>query len=854
MLAQTHRQMLDNGWKFHAIDSPGHKGAEQWTPAVVPGVVQMDLQRAGLISDPFFADNERSLQWIGTTDWEYSDDFDVDAATLHGRHVELVFEGLDTFADVWLNGEKLLHADNMFRSWTVDVTGRLRDHNTLRIVFHSPVNTVAAQAATLPYIIPGTGYEPLDLAKGIYPTSQYVRKAAYSFGWDWAPRLITSGVWRPVHLDTWDDARITALHLHQCSVTSERAITQVEVNVEADHSSHGVLLVNVTSPAARPLPAAQISVVLDAGMNHFVVPMRIERPQRWYPNGYGPQALYTVKADLVVASRTLDSQTLHTGLRSLELRREPDAWGKSFTFVVNGIPIFAKGANFIPLDSFPPAVTPERRLKVLVTAHDAHMNMLRVWGGGYYESDDFYEDADRLGLLIWHDFMFGGSMIPHDPAYLDNVREEAREQVERLSDHPSIAVWCGNNEVETAWKSWGDRLQFKVGLTPDQREQVWQDYLLVFHDILKSAVAEYGNGLPYWPSSPSADFDDIAGSPRNGDVHSWSVWSAGAPIEEYAATTPRFLSEFGFQGMPALRTVRDFVGDDEDLTSPSLLDHERFVGGFARMQQYLDQQFRKPRDFAAMVYLSQVMQAEAIKFAVETMRSRRPQNMGTLFWQLDDCWPAVSWSSIDYFLRPKALEFYARRFYAPLLIAATVENHAVRVRVISDEMVPRDATLHWRLLGFDGNTLEEVHSPAKIPPLGSTVVAAIDLNSIAAFDPKQDVLAISLNDATGKQLATQDVYFASSKELAFPEPQIAASIERDLSGPDRHPDRYVVSVHATRLARVVELSFGSLDAQLEDNFFDLLPGETRRIAVHSAATLDELRSTLVLTSVKSATQ
>jgi beta-mannosidase len=367
-------------------------------------------------------------------------------------------------------------------------------------------------------------------------------------------------------------------------------------------------------------------------------------------------------------------------------------------------------------------------------------------------------------------------------------------------------------------------------------------------------VAEYGNGVPYWPSSPSADFDDIAGSPRNGDVHSWSVWSAGAPIEEYAATTPRFLSEFGFQGMPALRTVRDFVGDDEDLTSPSLLDHERFVGGFARMQQYLDQQFRKPRDFAAMVYLSQVMQAEAIKFAVETMRSRRPQNMGTLFWQLDDCWPAVSWSSIDYFLRPKALEFYARRFYAPLLIAATVENHAVRVRVISDEMVPRDATLHWRLLGFDGNTLEEVHSPAKIPPLGSTVVAAIDLNSIAAFDPKQDVLAISLNDATGKQLATQDVYFASSKELAFPEPQIAASIERDLSGPDRHPDRYVVSVHATRLARVVELSFGSLDAQLEDNFFDLLPGETRRIAVHSAATLDELRSTLVLTSVKSATQ
>ena len=348
-----------------------------------------------------------------------------------------------------------------------------------------------------------------------------------------------------------------------------------------------------------------------------------------------------MKTTLIDDGRVLDSRTLLTGLRSLELRREPDASGKSFTFVINGIPIFAKGANFVPLDSFPPDVTPERRFKVLTAAHDVHMNMLRVWGGGYYQPDDFYEDADRLGLLIWHDFMFGGSMIPHDAAYLDNVRAEAREQVERLSDHPSVALWCGNNEVETAWRGWDDRQRFKAELIPDQREQVWQDYLLVFHDILKSAVTEYGNGVPYWPSSPSNDFEDKAGSTRNGDVHSWSVWSAGAPITEYAASTPRFLSEFGFQAMPDLRTVRAFAGSDEYLTSSALLDHERFVHGFARMQQYLGQEFRQPRNFAAMVYLSQVMQAEAIKFAVESMRSRRPQNMGTLFWQLDDCWPAV---------------------------------------------------------------------------------------------------------------------------------------------------------------------------------------------------------------------
>ena len=279
------------------------------------------------------------------------------------------------------------------------------------------MNTIAAIAAKLPYIIPGTGYETLDRARGIFPTSQYVRKAAYSFGWDWGPRLITSGVWRAVHLDTWDDARITALHLHQRSVTAERAITDAEVEVDADRSTHGVLRVALTTPSGQMLPPVAVPVILDAGKNSFVVSIRIHHPQRWYPNGYGAQSLYTIKADLLIGSRLRDSRMLRTGVRSLELRRAPDRWGKSFTFVVNGIPIFAKGANFVPLDSFPPAVTPERRLKILTAARDAHMNMLRVWGGGYYEPDDFYEDADRLGVMIWHDFMFGGSMIPHDPAY-----------------------------------------------------------------------------------------------------------------------------------------------------------------------------------------------------------------------------------------------------------------------------------------------------------------------------------------------------------------------------------------------------------------------------------------------------
>ena len=846
---QTHSVALNTGWKFHALEAPEHKNVEQWMPAAVPGVVQMDLRRAGVIPDPYFADNERALQWIGTTDWEYSDDFVADEATLHRRHAELVFEGLDTFADIWLNGRSLTHTDNIFRSWHIDVTGQLQRHNTLRIVFHSPVSTVAASAAKLPYIIPGTGYEPLDRAHGIYPTSQYVRKAGYSFGWDWAPRLITSGIWRPVHLDTWDDARITALHLHQSSVSAERAITEAEVKIDADRSLRGVLRITLTAPSGRTLPAVLQSVRLDAGANRFSVPIRVDHPQRWYPNGYGAQSLYTVRARLLVASRVLDSRTLHTGLRSVELRREPDQWGTSFAFVVNGIPIFAKGANFVPLDSFPPAVTPERRLKILTAARDAHMNMLRVWGGGYYESDDFYEDADRLGLMIWQDFMFGGSMIPHDAAYLESVGAEAREQVERLSDHPSLALWCGNNEVGSAWKSWGDRLEFKKEITPDQREEVWQDYLLVFYDILKSAVREHGNGVPYWPSTPQAEYGDEAQPSHSGDVHSWSVWSAGAPFTDYALETPRFLSEFGFQGMPDLRTVRAFAGNDEDIKSAALSDHERFQNGYARMQEYLAKEFREPRDFAAMDYLSQVLQGEAIKFAVETMRSRRPQNMGTLFWQFDDCWPAVSWSSIDYFLRPKALEFYARRFYAPLLIVASREKTLVRVSVVSDEMNPRAATLRWRLMRFDGTVVREASNVVTVQALASTSTAAVDLSEVAGFDAKQDVLAISLEDGEGKQLAMQNLYFAAAKELDLPQEEIAASVEKGIA-----QGEYTVILKATHLARAVELSFGQMDAEPEDNFFDLLPGEMRHVAVHSSASLTELQAALQLTTIASATR
>jgi beta-mannosidase len=529
---------------------------------------------------------------------------------------------------------------------------------------------------------------------------------------------------------------------------------------------------------------------------------------------------------------------LRTGLRSVELRRTPDAWGISFTFVVNGIPVFAKGANFVPMDSFAPDITNTRRRGILTAARDAHMNMLRVWGGGFYESDSFYELCDQLGLMVWQDFMFGGALVPGDKQFQDNVRAEVIEQVERLSDHPSLTLWCGNNEVENAWREWGDHLAFEKSIAPEQRERIWQDYVVMFRDILKSTVTEYGNGVPYWPSSPGSNFDDVAQGKQDGDMHSWRVWSAGVPATDYSQIHPRFLSEFGFQSMPDLRTIRTYAGGDEDLNSAALQNHERFIHGYDRMKQYLDANFRPARDFASFVYLSQVMQAEAIKFGVETMRSRRPETMGTLYWQLDDCWPVASWSSLDYFGRWKALHYYAARFYAPILIVAEPKDNQLDIHLVSDELQQRHATLHLQLMRFDGTMIDEQKRQVDIAPLASTPITAVALKS---FDPKES-FAVLTAEQDGKVIASNTVYFAKPKDLSLPSPSISESLRTDRSG-------FIVELHSNTLARAVALSFGTLDAKPEDNFFDLLPNETRQIHIASKSSLKQMEQSLVVRSL-----
>ena len=591
------------------------------------------------------------------------------------------------------------------------------------------------------------------------------------------------------------------------------------------------------------------AVELAAGDNHLSLPVRIEHPRLWHPIGYGAQDLYrfaaTVEADGAIAA----SAERRTGLRTVELRRTPDAWGKSFEFVVNGVPIFAKGANLIPFDSFPTRVSTERMRQILTSARDANMNMLRMWGGGHYQSDEFYAMADELGLMVWQDFMFGGAITPYDAAFRETSRQEAVEQVRRLRDHPSIVLWCGNNEVQTGWESWPDRQQFKEQIPPAERERIVTGMTVLFGDVLRGVVARYDPQVPYWASTPSTDFDGPANQADDGDNHFWSVWSGSAPIEDYLKSTPRFQSEYGLQSFPVMPTLQAFAGPgDMAPNTPVMRAHQKFAGGAGndRLLFYIRKYYGEPKSFADFVYLSQVMQAEGIGLAATHLRAERPHSMGSLYWQLNDVWPGASWSSIDYFGRWKALQFHARRFYAPQMISALRQNGATEVKLISDGIALQDGRWRLRVMDTAGKVLQERGGAVTLQPLAATPVGAFDDASLLkGADPKRAFAVFELIQG-GQAVSRSLVFFDVAKALDLPDPGLSAELKPGKGG-------YALTLRADRLAREVWVDFGSLDADVSDNAFDLLPGETRTLTVHASSDLETLRRALSLRSLAGAT-
>jgi beta-mannosidase len=845
--AEPSSRTLDSGWQFRAVANTDRSDVKEWHPAQVPGVVQTDLLNSHLIPDPFDKDNEFHLQWIGLADWEYQTTFQVDAAALAHEHVDLVFAGLDTFADVYLNDQAILHADNMFRHWRIPAETQLKSgSNTLRIVFHSAVEKMLPYAKSLPYVLPSISTHNYGNEENI-ATAPYTRKAPYTYGWDWGPRFMTEGIWQPVRLETWDSLRIENFHVHQQSITADLANVTAELEIEASRPLTATLTVAHDELSGSQTPDGTQPLQLNAGINHVSIPLRITSPKLWYPVGYGAQNRYRFSASIRVGRDVAAHTETRTGLRSVELRRVPDKWGKSFEFVVNGISVFGKGADVIPFDSFPNRVTPEIHRSILQSARDAHMNMVREWGGGYYESDDFYDICDELGIMVWQEFMFGGDMVPGDVAFQENVRQEAIDQIKRLRDHPSIVIWCGNNEVETGWHHWGDRQEFKESISAESRERVWQDYVILFGDILRSAVSQYADPVPYTPSSPSANFEEVPDNQHNGDMHYWQVWHAQAPASDYTLQFPRFMTEYGFQSFPEMRTIRAFAKpEDFDIRSTVMQAHQKNKGGNERILTYMLREYREPKDFASFVYLSQVQQAEIIKIGAEHLRRQRPRTMGSLYWQLNDCWPVASWASVDYYGRWKALHYYARRFYDDVLISPFLHDDKVDVYVVSDKLQPLTGTIHMRLLDFSGNTLLDQTKDFQIPAQSSAIYFSVEKAALSAKgDPRKSFLVFDL-DVAGKRVSRNLVLLDVTHNLQLP---ASPKIETALNKTD---EDYVITLKASQLARSVYLSFGDLDVQTSDNYFDLLPAEPVTLRIKSSATPEQLRAALKITSLTEA--
>jgi beta-mannosidase len=829
---------LDAGWRLR------RDGDSTWVAATVPGSVHTDLMAAGVIPDPFADEHEPDLQWIEDADWTYHTIVDVDAKLLAEDRVALTFEGLDTYAAVRVNGRDVMRADNMFRPWSADVKDVLHPGaNELEVRFTSPVREGARRAAESPWPIPHQ--EPDAKA-----TRAFTRKAAYQYGWDWGPRYVTSGIWRPVHLDAWTGSRIRDVRVRTASLTPHEA--QVLLDVEVESSAAGGVRVGASSPDGAFDPVLEGAEVR-AGVDTVHLRARIPEPRLWWPRDLGEAHLYDVDVALTREKRW-DRRHLRFGVRTLVLDTTTDAAGGAppastlgtahampatlaggpdgaveparFTFVVNGVPFFARGANVVPPDHFLPRVDSAGYARLLGDAAAANMNMVRVWGGGAYLPDVFYDLADALGILVWQDFMFANALVPGDSAFAASVASEAAYQVRRLRDHPSLALWCGNNEIAEAWGAWG----WQDAYTPDVRTRVAAAYAHVFRGVLPDAVRTHDPATPYWPASPPMSW----GRPEaliRGDSHYWGVWHGREPFHAYADKVPRFASEFGFQALPAPATLEAF-----DSVAPATLDdpgmraHQKFPTGYDMMRMYMEREGwpAPPADSVdAFAYVSQLQQAEGVGLAMEAERRSWPRSAGSLYWQLDDSWPVVSWSGRDYFGRWKALHYRARDVFAPVVVVADSWADTVRVWAMADTGRV-EGIVEVRTVEVDGGTPEvRATIPVILRGGDAPLTWSWPVDSLLDGAPRRRTVveARLMNDRTR---ASRDLVFAVPPDsLELPDPGVrAVSVETgDGDGGWR------VSLTAARFAYGVRLTLEGVGARFSDDYFHLLPGDSVAVLV-----------------------
>ena len=807
-------QSLSGAWQMRDIEG------SRWLPATVPGGTYTDLLAAGQIPDPFFGQNEKQVQWVADRDWEYCHEFIVEQGLLDEDRVDLVCEGLDTIAEITVNGQLLARTNNMFRAYRWDVKERLWPGiNTLTVVFRSPAAFAIARqkARKLPSLM--------------NPAMAHLRKVQSHFGWDWGPRLLTSGIWREVKLEGYSAARLRDVHIQQHHEGKGNVSLTASADVEEWRANSLVLQLHVRHPNGK---LQQVGMAIN-GKQPIRLTLNVDSPQLWWPNGLGAQPLYQVEVVLADNGRCLDQKSFQVGLRTVELSQEPDAWGKTFTFVVNGVPIFAKGADWIPADSFPTRLTPERYERWIKDCADANMNMLRVWGGGYYEEEAFYDLCDRYGILIWQDFMFACAAYPLDePEFIENVKVEVEQAVRRLRHRACLALWSGNNEIEMLWGIWK---RYKSLTAACHR--------FFYHD-LPAWVEEFDPDHAYWPSSPSSGkFMEKTNSDDFGDTHLWEVWHGLKPFTYFRRRFTRFASEFGLESLPAMKTIAGFTGNAQvNMDSPVMLHHQKCAGGNDKILHYVTDRFRLPASFAELVYLTQIQQAEAIRIGVEHWRRNRPRCSGALYWQINDCWPVTSWASVDYEGRWKALQYAARRFYAPVAVSIEETGTQVRVFAANDHPRPWTGTWRWSLQTLVGELIEAGSEHVIASPLSGTCLHEFDFeHAVKEYGATHLAFIAGLYDGE-RCISQQTTLFAKEKNISLPKPELHWHMTRE-------GEELVIAVKANAFARYVELQLDGADVLFSDNFFDIPAWQTIsvRCAIPAGWTLEHARHALHIHSL-----
>ena len=810
---------LHNNWSFK------QKGSENWFPATVPGCVHLDLMKNKIIKDPYFQLNESKVQWIDKKDWIYQKEFFLNEAINYQNH-EIIFEGLDTYASVYLNDNLILKSNNMHRTHIADVKPFLKTgKNTLRVVLESPIKKGLELYNALGYTIPVSANDQAEKGQveGGKRVNVFTRKAAYHYGWDWGPRLVTSGIWRPITLRSWNKCKIKDFNIKYSLDSSAMVSTNLLIESTVDQEPANITITLNDSIVVNK------DFKLLIGEQNIISHFSIDHPKLWWPNGIGEQYLYDIKAQVTLKDNRVFANQKQ-GIRTIVLEVQDSTKSPNFFFKVNGYPVFSKGVNYIPQDIFLPRVSTKDYQKLLSAAANANMNMIRVWGGGIYEDDRFYELCDSLGLMVWQDFMFACAMYPGDSSFLENVRLEAIDNYNRIKKHTSIALWCGNNENLAAWKRWGWEATAIKEQSAQIADKIWHNYDTLFHHILPKVVRDYHpehghskntNATNYWASSPSAS-PGIPESYKTGDTHYWGVWWGKEPFENFNSKISPFMSEYGFQSFPEYASFMRFATlSDTNVYSEVMKSHQRSSIGNATIEEYMAREFKTPKNFESLLYVSQLLQADGIRTAIEAHRRNKATCMGSLYWQLNDCWPGASWSSIDYYGKWKALHYNVQNAFKPIIISHEFIDSNLKIYLISDLKESFSGEIQITYFPFKGDScLKKWTKKVYLNPFEAKSYLTISKNKI----PENSYLEIALKKGEN-YISTKNVYLSPFKELDIPKPEL-----KFYTKIDKKENTILITVKSKFFAKGVCITSNS-ENNFSDNFFDLAIAGEKRISL-----------------------